>query len=496
VRQVRDKNFDRSRGISKRTPVAAAMVVAALVALSVASPAMASLQQDMQRFANCPYTNPIATHCLYAVVTSGEFKIGNSTTPITKPVTIQGGLTPPVLVPATNGETLSKTAEPVPGGLTGTENELPGGLGEITATAELAGTGELGETVHLPLKVKLSNVTLGNECYIGSEAEPLTLNLIYGTTNPPPPNKPISGKGTVTVKDNGLIQVVTGTLVDNAFAAPAANGCNGAAALVNAKEGLPAAAGTNTAIQTGSTELTTSELVRNVLPLPDIGRCVKVVGPATNEYGNASCTEESPGQGKFEWTEGPGPNPKFTGATTAVKLESVGHTLVTCIAGTDEGEYTGAKTESVSYKLTGCQTGPKGKGTPCQSSAAAAEEIDTAALKGTLEFIKENEGTVKPVVGVDLQPASGSQVAAFECGGQAFSVGGSVIAPITSVDTMTTASKVTAKASQGKQAYEAFEVGPKDTLTLAAGGGGEVQAGLTTTDKRIGEEKLEIRALP
>ncbi len=495
MRQMRDNAPDRASGSRTSSRAIIALVVAALAALAVASPALASLKQDLQRFATCPYNNPEVGACAYSVTNSGEFVLGNGKVPITKPVIIKGGLTPPVIVASTDGETLSKTALPVPGGLVGIE--LLGNFTEVTATAELAGTGELGNTVYLPLKVKLDNLALGSNCYIGSEAEPLILNLTYGTTNPPPPNKPISGKAVISTKDGGAIKLVTGTLVDNSFAAPGANGCTllplvGDLA-VNVKEGLPAAAGKNTAIMSGVTELVVSSLVRGVLALPDFGRCVKAEPVAEGKktvyhglYANSGCTVESPERvGKFEWVTGPGPSKGFTGALKPVKLETVGGQLVSCTAGSDSGEYTGTKTEKLSLTLTGCSS----PSATCTSSGAAAGEIQSTALTGSLEFIKENEGSVKPVVGLAIAPSSGTQLAAFQCGASAESITGSVIAPVSAVNKMASSLKLAPKAVAGKQLPEAFEVGPTHTLSI----GGE-QAGLSSAATQTGEEAIEIKA--
>lgn len=495
MEKMRENAPDRTSGNRRSLRAVIALAVAALAALAVAAPALASLKQDLQRFATCPYNNPEVGACAYSVTNSGEFILGNGNVPITKPVVIKGGLTPPVIVPSTDGETLSKTPLPVPGGLVGIE--LPGNFTEVTATAELAGTGELGNTVYLPLKVKLDNISLGSTCYIGTEAEPLVLNLTYGTTNPPPPNKPISGKAVISTKDGGAIKVVTGTLVDNSFAAPGATGCTALPLIgdlaVNAKEGLPAAAGKNTAVMSGVTELVVSSIVRGVLPLPDFGRCQKAEGVLEGKktvyhglYANSGCTAESPERvGKFEWVTGPGPSKGFTGVLKPVKLETVGGQIVSCTAGSDSGEYTGTKTETLSLTLTGCSS-PSG---PCTSSGAGAGEIQTAALSGSLEFIKENEGTVKPVVGLAIAPKSGTQLAAFECGASAQSVTGSFIAPVTAVNKMASSLKLKPKAVAGKQLPEAFEVGPTHTLSL----GGE-QAGLSTTTTQVGEEAIEIKA--
>ncbi|HWX97552.1 MAG TPA: hypothetical protein VNZ01_11975 [Solirubrobacteraceae bacterium] len=480
---------------------------ASTIALTAAAPAGASLKQDLQRFSDCPYTNPVVITCVDSTTTSGEFVIGKSTVPINQTVVIQGGLRAfGFLVPASDGNTLSKTALQVPGGLVGIE--LPGNFTEVTATAELAGQAQISTGaggIALPLKVKLDNLLLGGGCYVGSEGEPVSLHLIYSTTNPPPPNKPIKGSIVVSTKDGGNILVLTGTLVDNAFAAPGANGCTllppvGDLA-VNIKVGLPAAAGTNTAIMSGATEEANARVVKAILPLPDLGRCLKVEPNAEGKklvyhggYTNSSCTLESESkEGKYEWSPGPGPSAKFKGASAGVKLETVGKKAVTCTASTSEGEYTGPKTQKVSMVLTGCFQGPKTQNVACQSSAAAAGEIRTASLVGGMEFIKEGEGTETPSVGVDLKPASGSTVATFECGGKAVSVGGSVIVPVTALDHMVTSFKLKALQAGGKQSPEEFEVGPKDTLTFNEGG--EEQAGLAGTLTNTNEELLEIKAI-
>jgi hypothetical protein len=504
---MRGRTLERVFG-TRRTLSIATAIAASAMAMALASPAGAALKQDLQRFSDCPYNNPVVVTCVYSTTTSGEFVIGKSTVPINQTVVIQGGLRAlGFLVPATDGNTLSKTPLQVPGGLIGIE--LPGNFTEVTATAELAGQGQIStgaSGVALPLKVKLDNLALGGGCYIGSEGEPISLHLTYATTNPPPPNKPIKGTIAVTSRDGGNILVLTGTLVDNAFAVPGANGCTllplvGDLA-VDLKVGLPAAAGTNTAIMSGATEEANARVVKGVLPLPDLGRCLKVT-PNTEGtklvyhggYTNSSCTLESETKlGKFEWTTGPGPNAKFTGAGAAVKLQSVGNAAVTCTASSSGGEYTGPKTQKVSMVLTGCFQGPKTQNVLCQSSSAGAGEIRTAPLVGGMEFIREGEGTEVPTVGVDLKPESGTNVATFECGGKAVSVGGSVIVPVTALDKMVTSFKFKALQSGGKQSPEAFEVGPKDTLTFNESGG-EEQAGLTTTQTNTNEELLEIKAI-
>ncbi|HTW42970.1 MAG TPA: hypothetical protein VMD79_11710 [Solirubrobacteraceae bacterium] len=248
-------------------------------------------------FAQCPLSTPKLSGCIFATTESGEVTIGKSTVPITNPITLQGGFiesrtsTEDTFVEAANGETLSRSPQPVPGGLaglvkcdeiTGTEptaaverlfceTVFQNGLTGVTATTELAAPAssigldeenlleETGTALELPVKVKLSNPLLGEECYIGTNANHITFNLTTGTTSPPSPNKPIKGKkGTLTDNEEGNILTIIGnSLVDNSFSAPEASGCGGPAAflldpVIDLKLGLPAAAGENTAILDGT----------------------------------------------------------------------------------------------------------------------------------------------------------------------------------------------------------------------------------------------------
>ena len=100
---------------------------------------------NIEPFADCPVYVKHVAHCVVATTTSGEFKLANKTVPITKPIVLQGGIIEGshVLVPAANGNTLSRTPLTVPGGLTGIEG-LPLG-GEVIAVTELAGPVELFE---------------------------------------------------------------------------------------------------------------------------------------------------------------------------------------------------------------------------------------------------------------------------------------------------------------------------------------------------------------
>src|SRR5215218_7011932 len=293
----------QSKGPVMRRLLLASVVLAAM--LASASSASAALTGEWTKFAKCPTGNPSVELCVYANTTSGSFKMGQKTVPIVKPVVLQGGAIPVEpgnvfgalnFVAASDGNTLSKTPQPVPGGLTGIvapswwpqilkdlfNETINNGFTGVTGTVELAGPASAiklslvntltakGVALGMPVKVKLDNPFLGSSCYIGSNSSPIQLNLTSGTTAPPPPNTPISGSPgeLTTVEEGQIIAEKNNKLVDNAFSTPGANGCGGflfswlVDPFVNSIVGVPSAAGTNTAILEGSTYLGEAAKVR------------------------------------------------------------------------------------------------------------------------------------------------------------------------------------------------------------------------------------------
>jgi hypothetical protein len=294
-------HLGRLASIRKQTLLVAMALAASLAALSVASPALATPKGEFAIFADCPLATPELSACLLAKAEGGEFTVGKKTVPIKNTITLQGGFTEEretgalTFVGAADGNTLSKTPQTVPGGLLGIlapaflpkwlqelfNNFINEGITGVTATTELAGPassiglneGNLlsgtGTALSLPLKIKLSNVFLGEECYIGSNSSPVVVDFTTGTTSPPEPNKPIKGNvGKVTTNPEGTILTISeNSLVNNSFAAPGANGCGGFLSFlvdpaVNAELGLPAAAGHNTAILTGTLKQASAEAVK------------------------------------------------------------------------------------------------------------------------------------------------------------------------------------------------------------------------------------------
>src|SRR2546426_1247576 len=77
--------------------------------------------------------------------------------------------------------------------------------------------------------------------------------------------------------------------------------------------------------------------------LPELGRCVKVVG--TGAYTRANCLPFSKTHtGEYEWLPGPGASPAFKARLSNTKLETVNGKKIVCTFLFIDGEFTGAKT--------------------------------------------------------------------------------------------------------------------------------------------------------
>ena len=269
-RPRRTATHARSRGAA---PVAAGVLVL-LAALALAPTAMAGKPTgEYAAFNDCPLGTSGVDECVYATFSGGELVLGKMDVPIDLTITLQGGLIvtekEETFVNTTEGQTLSKTPNAVPGGFEGSA---------VTLTMELAGAvalsrsnlaGGKGTALKLPVKMHLKSEFFGEECFLGTGASPVTLNLTTGSTSPPEPNKPIKGTaGEHESKEAGnLVIYRNDALVENAFSVPAAKGCGGIEeklidALVNEKYQLPAAAGHNTAVLKGTSEFASAEAVR------------------------------------------------------------------------------------------------------------------------------------------------------------------------------------------------------------------------------------------
>jgi hypothetical protein len=285
---------------SRRAPrVCLAALGALALSMLLASSAFAKPKAPFEVFSQCPTAT--ATYCFYMSTTGGEIHLNKATVPLTKTVTIQGGIKrnaetgAETFIGALNGETLSKTPQALPGGLLSLltcreignplekavcEEEFEDGQTGVSVIAELAKPAseigiskknffkEEGVALQLPVKLKLENPFLGSECYIGSATNPVIWPLTTGTTTAPPGGKSIKGTaGKVEILEGGALEKAVGaSLVENDFKAPAASGCGGIYSslidpIVDEKIGLPAAAGKNTVILDGTVEFATAEAV-------------------------------------------------------------------------------------------------------------------------------------------------------------------------------------------------------------------------------------------
>jgi hypothetical protein len=208
-------------------------------------------------FTGCVRTGTIA--CINIQSRSGSMTIKRLTVPIGESLEIRGALrdngdgTTTFIAPTGTSGVFARPIQ-VPGGILGIDFPIPGNA--VTATAQLAGPpsalriygGDL--RVQMPMKLKLENPILGPFCQIGSDSNPAMVDLIPGTTNPPPPNRPITGTFGTYAQNGTTITFTDSVNVDNSFAVPSASNCglglglvNG---LINLKLALPSAAGNNT----------------------------------------------------------------------------------------------------------------------------------------------------------------------------------------------------------------------------------------------------------
>ena len=272
-------------------------VTAMLGVMLFASSASASTfkpKGEFAQFGECPLNHPEIAECIFSVTDGGFFQVAKKTVPLVNPVTLQGGVRyneaeEQLFLGAANGQTLSKTPQPVPGGLLGItaptwwpkfiqdwfNNLINEGFTGVTATVELAApatsiklstqnlVNQEGTALGLPTKVKLDNAILGSNCYLGSNSKPIQIDFTTGKSGA------LEGEvGEITFnKDFTLVTVSGGKLVNGTFAAPGASGCGGIFSffidpLVNSILGTPSASGKNSAVLEGKLQAANAAAVK------------------------------------------------------------------------------------------------------------------------------------------------------------------------------------------------------------------------------------------
>lgn len=276
------------------------------VTVVVAATALASAQTTSNRgrgypppggiyapFTDCPLLNPLmqesspgnATGCIAGDATTGSITIGNITTQVTNPVTVQFGVWDPEnatpnqftggVLPPSGGLAAQLVGAPdlIPGGLlqalgcaTSTDPTVDhlcseatrrgGKFLDVYAQAQSAGPITNFDLVSWtqPLMFHLINPLLGSSCYIGSYDNPVVVNpSLSGNlvieTDPNPTAHP----------DTDVLEITDGAATDNTFAAPGVQGCGpgGSANItvdeaIDTADALPAASGTNSLTLSGT----------------------------------------------------------------------------------------------------------------------------------------------------------------------------------------------------------------------------------------------------
>ncbi|MER5839823.1 hypothetical protein ABT099_05810 [Streptomyces prasinus] len=264
--------------------VSALTALGAFVSMGTATAAETALNGEWAPFTRCPVDAPAmlaadglqkTPQCVVSTSASGTIKLGK-TTVVTGKTNLQLGVvqnadgTSSVVAPS-SGALVADSAT-VPGGLLGLmcPSDVPvitaicktlddATLNKITATMESVGTpyafdqtaGILTDMpiVALPVRIHLENPLLGGKCYIGTAANPILLR---------PENRTYPEFGMSFFRSDGTpdeagemsrINLTGATQNDSSFAVPAATGCGLNVGLinaaVNAKTGLPSAAGNN-----------------------------------------------------------------------------------------------------------------------------------------------------------------------------------------------------------------------------------------------------------
>jgi hypothetical protein len=311
-----------------RLPVAVtmALTVVAFAALVSAGSALAhggnhghnneesppTLNGDWASFNRCPVDNPTmlaatgeatVALCLSVASPNGSLKIGNLTAP-TKGTDLQIGLVEDgegslgVVAPE-NGAVLDESIE-VPNGLQGLicpahgrlawqvcrkhhdgrgnrDNEDSSELNNVTLSIVSAGEPSnfnLGAglqlnlpLISLPVKLHLQNRLLGENCYIGSDAEPIVIQP-ENTTAPEAAFEAFDGNGTPDPSGPMILIKINNSQGSSSFTVPAASGCGFQGIFddaINRNVGLPSPAGSNNVVfnesATGITALSSPESI-------------------------------------------------------------------------------------------------------------------------------------------------------------------------------------------------------------------------------------------
>ncbi|WP_415951420.1 hypothetical protein [Streptomyces sp. KLOTTS4A1] len=265
----------------------AGTALATLASMGTATAAEPQLNGAWEPFTRCPVDAPamLATdglaqvpQCVVSHSAGGSIKLGN-TTVTTGATNLQFGVvqnsdgTNTVVAPPA-GSIIADSAY-VPGGMLGLmcPSDIPvisyicgqienGAVNGIEATVESVGTPSdynqvaailTGQTiVSIPVRVKLENPFLGDNCYIGSASEPIILQP-QNTVAPSVGVERFNGDGSANpAGEMSRLNLAGATQADTTFSVPGATGCGLDWGLINSvvnlKTGLPSPSGNNSLV--------------------------------------------------------------------------------------------------------------------------------------------------------------------------------------------------------------------------------------------------------
>jgi hypothetical protein len=263
--------------------------------------ATTALANPFAVFANCPteYTHDFGhglqqlNACTYGKSNNKSFfKSGNALVHMIHPVVLAGGLieetetTLLFVLPKTGTSIITKVAQPAqslteelnpellpPAEKARYEKFVGEGRTKVTATIETAGVfdgkgvidlgnllNEQGTALKFEVQVKLNNPFLGGHCSVGSNSNPINIELTTGQSGA------LHGKlGHLNFIAGGeILKIEENELVNGEYTTPGATGCgvaNGANAAINASLGLPATAGQSETVIAGTLEQSGRESV-------------------------------------------------------------------------------------------------------------------------------------------------------------------------------------------------------------------------------------------
>jgi len=266
---------------------AAIPIVSLCLAAPVASAYAPIPPPTPQTFAECPVNGAIpgphghVTVCVVGVAAQGTIDIGALDTTFKGPGVVDGGTalnsaTQPNWVDALDGTSFSAPKQllsiPVMK-MIGDPSIPPPANSDVWVVAQQAGPmgfslitpGQgLNPLTVVPLSFHLINPVLGNNCYIGTDADPITLNLTTGISGA------LTGTlGTIsTAGFSGGLYTEGTEVVDGTFATPAATGCGLDGewdSAIDSVGDLPSPSGSNAAELYGNFALATTKWVKKNL---------------------------------------------------------------------------------------------------------------------------------------------------------------------------------------------------------------------------------------